>query len=86
MLTSPGDGNRLQLSPKEAFWRDQYNWLKSIGYTLRNRYDPQFIPAWPVDDEKWEKDAKEPRWEEQVRPKVSSVFQLFLHHAARTEC
>ncbi|KAG5350233.1 hypothetical protein C0989_012006 [Termitomyces sp. Mn162] len=37
----PGD-----LSPREIFWRDHYNFLKKHGYTLRARYNPDRVPSW----------------------------------------
>ncbi|KAG6835611.1 hypothetical protein H0H93_016510 [Arthromyces matolae] len=30
----------------EAFWRDHYTFLKGRGYTLRDRYNPDWIPSW----------------------------------------
>ncbi|KAG6884141.1 hypothetical protein C0993_000978 [Termitomyces sp. T159_Od127] len=35
-----------QLGKKETFWRDHYNFLKDRGYTLRNRYSPDWVPSW----------------------------------------
>ncbi|KAG6920132.1 hypothetical protein DXG01_004898 [Tephrocybe rancida] len=30
----------------EKFWRDHYEFLKDRGYTLRRRYEPDWIPSW----------------------------------------
>ncbi|KAG6819044.1 hypothetical protein H0H93_016001 [Arthromyces matolae] len=30
----------------EAFWRDHYTFLKERGYTLRDRYNPDWAPSW----------------------------------------
>ncbi|KAG5730700.1 hypothetical protein E4T56_gene4058 [Termitomyces sp. T112] len=34
------------LSPREIFWRDHYQFLKKHGYTLRDRYNPNRVPSW----------------------------------------
>jgi len=34
------------LSVDEIWWRQQYQWLKSRGYTLRSRYAPDWVPSW----------------------------------------
>lgn len=39
-----------QLPACEVFWRDRYDWLKSIGFTLRPRYKPDWIPSWTNTD------------------------------------
>ncbi len=41
-LTDTGD----TLDEFEGFWRDRYDWLGSIGYQLRPRYKPGWIPSW----------------------------------------
>ncbi|KAG6877654.1 hypothetical protein C0993_005279 [Termitomyces sp. T159_Od127] len=37
----PGD-----LSPRETFWSNHYEFLKKHGYTLRNRYNPDRVLSW----------------------------------------
>ncbi|KAG6884142.1 hypothetical protein C0993_000979 [Termitomyces sp. T159_Od127] len=44
-----------QLSEKEIFWRDHYNFLKDRGYTLRNRYNPDWVPSWKIQKEFFKK-------------------------------
>ncbi|RPD78676.1 hypothetical protein L226DRAFT_610542 [Lentinus tigrinus ALCF2SS1-7] len=34
------------LSGLEIYWRDRYNWLNSLGYQLRPRYKPDWMPSW----------------------------------------
>ena len=34
------------LSEGETFWRDHYRFLKDRGYTLRDRYNPDWVPSW----------------------------------------
>lgn len=34
------------LTTAERFWRGQYRWLKSVGYQLRPRFDPDWVPSW----------------------------------------
>ncbi|KAG6836481.1 hypothetical protein H0H93_007650 [Arthromyces matolae] len=38
------------LSQDECFWRDHYDFLKAHGYTLRQRYKPDWSPSWVKDD------------------------------------
>ena len=35
-----------KLYPKEQFWLDHQPWLKSCGYTLRDRYKPDWKASW----------------------------------------
>lgn len=35
-----------KLSDYEARWRDKYHFLRSKGYVLRPRYNPQWVPSW----------------------------------------
>ncbi|KAF5326216.1 hypothetical protein D9611_000730 [Ephemerocybe angulata] len=35
-----------QLSDKEIYWRDRYDWLLESGYRLRPRYKPDWVPSW----------------------------------------
>ena len=30
----------------EEFWRDRYEWLQRVGYSLRPRYKPGWVPSW----------------------------------------
>jgi hypothetical protein len=32
--------------PGERFWVDHQPWLKSRGYTLRDRYQPDWVASW----------------------------------------
>ena len=34
----------------ELYWRDRFEWLKQSGYTLRPRYNPNWIPSWQGTD------------------------------------
>ncbi|KAJ3712454.1 kinase-like domain-containing protein [Lentinula raphanica] len=36
----------VKLWPREIFWRDHYDWLKSKGYILRPRYHPDWVASW----------------------------------------
>ncbi|KAG6910427.1 hypothetical protein DXG01_010782 [Tephrocybe rancida] len=35
-----------KLTEGEILWRDHYNFLKDRGYTLRKRYEPEWVPSW----------------------------------------
>ncbi|TEB23477.1 hypothetical protein FA13DRAFT_1797966 [Coprinellus micaceus] len=35
-----------ELLPSEVWWRGKYLWLLTQGYTLRDRYNPQWRPSW----------------------------------------
>ncbi|KAG6836479.1 hypothetical protein H0H93_007648 [Arthromyces matolae] len=37
------------LGEDECFWRDHYDFLKAHGYTLRQRYKPDWVPSWEKD-------------------------------------
>ncbi|KAF8069049.1 hypothetical protein FPV67DRAFT_1561759 [Lyophyllum atratum] len=48
-LLDGGDPNLLAnggLSETELFWRNHYNFLKDHGYTLRERYRPDWVASW----------------------------------------
>ncbi|KAF8901028.1 hypothetical protein CPB84DRAFT_1778282 [Gymnopilus junonius] len=34
------------LLPLEIFWRDLHPWLQSVGYELRPRFRPGWVPSW----------------------------------------
>ena len=34
------------LSGLEAYWKDRYDWLNGLGYQLRLRYKPDWVPSW----------------------------------------
>jgi serine/threonine protein kinase len=34
------------LKNQELFWRNHFRWLESIGYRLRRRYEPGWVPSW----------------------------------------
>ncbi|KAF6758073.1 kinase-like domain-containing protein [Ephemerocybe angulata] len=36
------------LKHQEAYWRDKYEWLLKLGYQLRPRYRPDWIPSWKL--------------------------------------
>ncbi|KAG6835156.1 hypothetical protein H0H93_004374 [Arthromyces matolae] len=42
----------VKLSAKEAFWRDHYDFFKKHGYTLRDRYRPDWVASWTKDPSK----------------------------------
>ncbi|KAG2148698.1 uncharacterized protein EDB93DRAFT_1144333 [Suillus bovinus] len=46
--TFPGD-----LDPDETWWRDHFLWLKDIGYQLRPRHAPDWVPSWQGTDKYW---------------------------------
>ena len=48
-LTLGEDG---ELTSGEIFWRDHQPWLKERGYTLRERYQPDWVPSWKSDPRK----------------------------------
>ncbi|RDX54901.1 hypothetical protein OH76DRAFT_1429087 [Lentinus brumalis] len=56
------------LSGLEVYWRDRYNWLHTVGYQLRPRYKPDWIPSWQA--------SKRSRFkcEDGVRPPVERVI------------
>jgi hypothetical protein len=56
--------------PKEQFWVDIQPWLKSCGYTLRDRYQPDWAASWlkPSADKEW------PDCEDSLVPDVRRYF------------
>jgi len=53
---SPKEEEEEGLYPTEIFWRDYQPWLKEQGYTLRARYQPDWVPS-------WEKHPEKPRYQ-----------------------
>ncbi|KNZ77211.1 hypothetical protein J132_06206 [Termitomyces sp. J132] len=47
------DYDPTKLSSEEIFWRDHYKFFKDHGYTLRKRYDPDWIPSWITTSKDW---------------------------------
>lgn len=45
---SPGE-----LDGREIWWKNQYEWLKTRGYTLRPRYAPDWVPSWNKSNKDW---------------------------------
>ncbi|TFK37971.1 kinase-like domain-containing protein, partial [Crucibulum laeve] len=43
---------RGELFSQEVFWRDHQPWLKSCGYLLRPRYQPDWVASWIKDTSK----------------------------------
>lgn len=41
------------LYPEEIWWRDHFLWLKDVGYLLRSRYSPEWVPSWEGTDKYW---------------------------------
>ncbi|KAG2150397.1 kinase-like domain-containing protein [Suillus clintonianus] len=41
------------LAKEEIWWRDHFLWLKDIGYQLRSRYAPGWVPSWQGTDKNW---------------------------------
>ncbi|KAF6746149.1 kinase-like domain-containing protein [Ephemerocybe angulata] len=44
----PPEDYFTRLGPQEAYWRDKYEWLLNLGYQLRPRYRPGWIPSWKL--------------------------------------
>jgi hypothetical protein len=44
-----------ELADYELFWRNNYEWLKSRGYVLRARYEPNWKPSWEGTGKSWHK-------------------------------
>lgn len=71
-----GDGYKRrtqeELAESEIWWSEHYQWLKDIGYLLRPRYAPGWVPSW--------KGTKKDRLlcEDGKALKVQSVFQKVL--------
>ena len=36
----------------ERLWRNNYDWLREQGYTLRERYKPDWVPSWKAQNRK----------------------------------
>ncbi|KAJ7113253.1 kinase-like domain-containing protein [Mycena crocata] len=49
-MSSCSDGDGIE--PEERFWVENQPFLLSRGYTLRPRYDPNWIPSWKRDARK----------------------------------
>ncbi|KAG2047305.1 hypothetical protein BDR06DRAFT_921871 [Suillus hirtellus] len=47
-ITFPGD-----LDSDEMWWRDHFLWLKDVGYQLRTRHAPDWVPSWRGTDQYW---------------------------------
>ncbi|KAG2364053.1 hypothetical protein BDR07DRAFT_1280698 [Suillus spraguei] len=41
------------LDPDEIWWRDHFLWLKDVGYELRPRHAPDWVPSWQGTDKYW---------------------------------
>ncbi|KAG0696944.1 hypothetical protein DFH29DRAFT_836369 [Suillus ampliporus] len=41
------------LHSEEIWWRDRFLWLKEVGYQLRSRYAPDWVPSWQGTDKYW---------------------------------
>ncbi|KAH6890066.1 other/AgaK1 protein kinase [Coprinopsis sp. MPI-PUGE-AT-0042] len=65
--------NADQLSEKEVYWRDHYQWLFERGYRLRSRYHPDWVPSWQSDREKRE---CEDYWNRRVSSTMNDAFQV----------
>lgn len=42
-----------ELDPREIWWRDRYKQLNTLGYLLRPRYSPEWIPSWKTSKKDW---------------------------------
>ena len=42
-----------ELDPREIWWRERYQRLKTRGYLLRPRYSPEWVPSWRVPNRDW---------------------------------
>ncbi|KAG9318988.1 kinase-like domain-containing protein [Chiua virens] len=42
-----------ELDPREIWWRDRYNQLSTLGYRLRPRYSPEWVPSWKALKKDW---------------------------------
>ena len=60
--------------PGEKFWVDLQSWLKSCGYTLRARYQPDWVASWLKPDSK--KDWLE--CEDALIPDVCTILSYSL--------
>lgn len=61
--------------PSERFWLNLQPWLKSCGYTLRDRYQPGWLASWlkPGVEKRW------PECEDSLIPDVRVNFQLIMN-------
>ncbi|KAG2745894.1 hypothetical protein P692DRAFT_20865341 [Suillus brevipes Sb2] len=41
------------LDPDEIWWRDHFLWLKDVGYELRSRHAPDWVPSWQGTHKYW---------------------------------
>lgn len=42
-----------ELDAREVWWRDRYKQLSALGYLLRPRYSPEWIPSWKTSKRDW---------------------------------
>jgi hypothetical protein len=63
---------RGSLFDSELWWRDHYHVLENLGYKLRPRYDPNWMPS-------WKKSGKEFYTAEDGQPTLVSVIHLVLY-------
>lgn len=69
----------------ELWWRNHQPWLLTQGYSLRPRYEPNWIPSWQRDPTKMRQDAED-SVESQVSISVlallgaDSVYVYFSEH------
>jgi len=42
-----------ELDPREIWWHERYQRLKTCGYLLRPRYSPGWVPSWTVSGRDW---------------------------------
>ena len=61
--------------PSEHIWLDLQPWLKSCGYTLRDRYQSGWIASWlkPGAEKHW------PECEDSLTPDVRALRQLTMN-------
>ncbi|KAF8442132.1 hypothetical protein L210DRAFT_3477777 [Boletus edulis BED1] len=41
------------LDQREIWWRDRYTQLRILGYLLRPRYSPEWVPSWKTSKKDW---------------------------------
>jgi hypothetical protein len=77
MFNGDDDSNVMKegkLYSAERFWVDHQPWLKSCGYTLRDRYQPDWVASWL-------KPGSEKRWrycEDALVPDVCNILSYSL--------
>ncbi|KAF9462414.1 kinase-like domain-containing protein [Collybia nuda] len=85
---------RQELDATEVYWRDHYVWLKQMGYLLRPRYNPEWIPSWKGTNKSWIscEDAQIGDWPDRLMEatRVSDELQVQLKklpisHASESE-